>query len=172
MTDVGAPYGRTPPKRSYDKVLVNMDWHDYLANLWQPGLYYATGMVVRPRRADATGFQYRCIDDGVSDRSEPQWSGTAGATIQDGSAIWVAEEISEASLRTLVSTNTWSCDSGSPSVVTLGTGTVTDLVFSVLVGGGYNGYEYEVKHRIVCANGEEKEGIAVVPVQDSAVGVW
>ena len=34
--DVGAPYGPVPPKRTWDNVPVQIDWHNYLVNRWGP----------------------------------------------------------------------------------------------------------------------------------------
>lgn len=166
MTDLeqAPPYVEVEAKRVYDEVPVEVDWHDYLARIRRPGSAVAQNDVVRPLRADATGLQYRCTTAGTTSSkptSSLRWPTTAGGTLLDGSVIWTAETISSASLRTTITGEDWPAVSG----LTLGTETSNDLRYVVLVAGGSDGVDYEVKHQVTLANGENKEAVAVLPVR-------
>lgn len=158
--DEGAP--SWPKKRSFDEIPVGFDWHDFLARLPERGTAVALGDKVRLTRTRSTGFQYECTAAGVTGPTEPRWPEIADATVKDGSAEWTAKAMAAASLRTTVSSHEFSADPG----VTLGAEGVSDLRYSVIVEGGESGTEYEIKHRIVCANGEEKEAVGTLLVQD------
>jgi hypothetical protein len=163
--EIGQPYVRVQAKRSFDDVVVEVDWHDYLARQRRPGTAYAVTDAVRPLRARATGLQYRCSTGGVtsgapSDRI--RWPAIVGGTVTDGSVVWTAEAVNASSLRTTISTEDWTAVTG----LTLGTESSSDLRYHVIVGGGVSGQTYEVRHRVTLANGEDKEAVAVLPVQD------
>lgn len=178
MTSPGEPYTTVKTKRTYDVVPVTFDWHDFLANQRQPGFEVPLQYVWRPLRAVATGIQFRCTQAGVSsplDTASIIWPRTIGSVVDDGTAQWTAEAISNDSLRALVGTFTYSY-----TVVGTGSGTVVvtdagseDLVYAALIGGGTSGSSYAIKMQIVLIDvittvptGEDKEAVAVLPVQD------
>ena len=161
----GAPYAEVDAKRSFDNVPVSLDWHDYLINRRQQGVSVALNFVMRPRRADATGLQYKCTTAGVTSRmpwGRIVWPAAAGGTVTDGTAVWTAEPISASSLRTTIATQSFPAVAG----VVLSSPSDGDLIYTTLVDGGTSGQKYEIKHQVILANGEEKEGVAVLPVQD------
>lgn len=162
-TEKGAPYVEVPVKRSFDEVPVEVDWHDYLARVRQHGTAYTVGDRVRPLRKDATGLQYNCTTAGVtSGKPLVRWPTTIGGTVTDGTVVWTAEAVTTQSLRTTISSDDWPAVTG----LTLGTESSSDLRYQVMVGSGVSGQSYEVKHRVTLANGEDKEAVAVLPVQD------
>jgi hypothetical protein len=149
-------------KRSFDESPVSFDWHDFLANVPQRGKAYALNDRVRLKRADSKGFQYRCSTAGVTGSVEPRWPKVLAGTVTDGSVVWTAEAVDAVSLRTTISSDTFVADSG----VTLGAESNADLVYYVLVSGGTDGQSYLIKHQIGCANGEDKEALGRLPVED------
>lgn len=164
-TDRGAPYGRVDEKRSFDNVPIAIDWHDYLVNRREPGSLAALNFTFRPPRALATGLQYKITTAGVLSNKpfgQIRWPTTAAGIVADGTAAWTAEAISTTSLRSTISNDDWPAVDG----VTLGTESNADLRYTVLVAGGSDGNDYELKHRITLATGELKEGVAVLPVRD------
>lgn len=171
--EIGQPYGEVPPKRSFDNVPVAVDWHDYLVNLWAPGRYFSGDAVIRLPRAISTGKQYRAVSDGVSGASMPRFPKNDDDEVTDGSVVWRAEPVSIESQRTTIAAQQWSADSG----VSLGTEATSDLIYQVLVDGGEDGggdgvledgtAAYRITHQITLANGEEKEGVVLLPVRDS-----
>ena len=164
MTEaVGQPYGTVPSKRSADKVPVQIDWHDYLINLWAPGVAVEQGVTIRPRRSAATGFEYLCATPGVTAKKEPRWPTAVGESVTDGSVVWTSQARSIASQRTSITGSAWDADDG----VTLSDQSNADLIYTTFVDGGEDGEDYEVRNLVTLANGEEKEGVAVVPVRDS-----
>lgn len=161
--DRGAPYAEVEPKRSFDEVPIAVDWHDYLANFREAGTAYASGYRVRLPRRYATGLQYQCTTPGVtSGKPNVRWPTLVGGTVTDGTVVWTAEAMSTQSLRTTIASDDWPAVAG----LTLGTESNNDLRYQVLVDGGTSGQTYEVKHQVILANGEEKEAVAVLPVQD------
>jgi prepilin-type N-terminal cleavage/methylation domain-containing protein len=56
---------------------------------WQPSRAYDLGAVVIPPVAN--GFTYVCTDDGTSGASQPTWSTTVGAVINDNTVRWTAQ---------------------------------------------------------------------------------
>ncbi|MCS6946258.1 MAG: hypothetical protein NZM12_01435 [Steroidobacteraceae bacterium] len=161
----GQPYVLVEPKRSFDEVLCEVDWHDYLARLRLPGTQYLIGTAIRLIRDQATGLEYLCSTSGVTSRTptaEIRWPRTAGQTLTDGSVVWTAQAVSISSLRTTITSNAWSATSG----VNLGAEFVSDLRYQVIVAGGVSGQHYEVRHRVTLANGEDKEAVILLPVQD------
>lgn len=163
--DPGAPYQEVEAKRSFDNVTVSVDWHDYLINLRLPGTAVTIGYTMRPRRADATGLQYRCTRAGVTSKgpwTRVNWPRVEGVTVRDGSVDWIAEAITVASLRSTIQTQAFPTVSG----LTLSSQSDNDLVYTTKAAGGLSGASYPIKHQIQLANGEIKEGIAILPVQD------
>jgi hypothetical protein len=159
----GAPYVEVDPKRSFDEVAIEVDWHDYLIRTRLAGTAYSVNDRVRPLRRDATGLQYRCSTAGVtSGKPSVRWPTVSGGTVTDGTVVWTAEAVTSASLRTTISTEDWPAVTG----LTLGAESNADLRYQVLVDGGVSGQTYEVRHQVVMANGEEKEAVAVLPVRD------
>lgn len=165
-TERGAPYVEVPAKRVFDRVPVLFDWHDYLAVFRESGKAYTIGTCVRlPRSPEATGLQYRCTVAGVTSgapASRVRWPTVAGQSVTDGTVTWTAEAADAQSLRTTISGSVFVV----PSALTAGTPTVSDLAYVVQIAGGVDGTSYEVKHQITMANGELKEGVAVLPVID------
>jgi hypothetical protein len=149
-------------KRSFDESPVSFDWHDFLANLPQRGKAYASNDRVRLPRDRSTGLQYRCTTAGVTGAIEPRWPKVVALTVTDGSVVWTAEAVDAVSLRTTITSDTFEADSG----VTLGAESSADLVYTVLVSGGTAGESYLIRHQIGCANGEDKEAIGRLPVED------
>lgn len=160
--DSGAPYGPVAPKRTYDNLPVGVDWHDYLANLWQPGVYVSQGTTIRLVRKASTGFEYVCTTAGLTGKAQPRFPSVAAETVPDGSVVWTAQAISSASLRTQISTHAVDADTG----ITVGADSVSDLVHVVFVDGGQDGSDYQIRFQIVATNGEEKEGVVILPVRD------
>lgn len=163
--DIGQPYVEVDPKRSFDEVPIEVDWHDFLARRRRAGTAYASADTIRPLRAQATGLQYRCTTAGVTSglpTDRIRWPTTVGATVQDGSVVWTAEAMSTTSLRTTISSDDWPAVAG----LTLGAESNSDLRYQVLVAGGTSGQSYSVKHQVTLANGEDKEAVAVLPVAD------
>lgn len=162
MDERGGPYVRVEPKRSFDKVPIQIDWHDYVARLWRPGAAFATGTRIRPSRSRATGLQYNASVGGVTGSRPPVFPKVSGATVVDGSVTWTAEAVSSASLRTTIADDEWPTVDG----VSLSDEQSGDFVYEIMVDGGTSGQEYEIAHQVTLANGEEKEGVVVLPVQD------
>ena len=164
--EVGQPYVKVRAKRSFDDVPVEIDWHDYLANIRRQAFAYQVNDVVRPPRALFTGLQYRCTTAGSSS-GKPYagllWPRTAVATMIDGSVVWTAEALTTASMRSAISSNTWVATTG----VTLGAQTSVDFRYVIFVAGGVSGQSYDIKHQVTLTNGEDKEGVAVLPVLDA-----
>lgn len=161
----GAPYVLVPAKRSFDVVPVTFDWHNYLIKQRFPGSSVLLNDVMRPRRKQATGLQYRCTTPGTTSRRPWQlfvWPMSVGGTITDGSVVWTAEPIDVTSLRTTIASQSVPAVTGL-TIVSAGN---LDYIYSFLVGGGANDARYEIKHRVVDANGEQKEGVALLPVRD------
>lgn len=156
------PYERVDPKRSFDKVPVFVDWHDYLISKWSQGITVSGGIRIRLRRKDSRGLQFRALNDGVSGKKEPVWPQVNGGQVWDGTVQWVAEPVDAFSLRISIATESWPVVTG----VTLSDAVNADLVYRVTVAGGTNGREYLIKHQIVLADGEKKEAVAVLLVQD------
>lgn len=160
--EIGQPVVDLKAKRSFDEVPVTFDWHDFLVRLPERGKAYAVNDRVRLPRARSTGLQYRCTTGGVTGKSEPRWPTVSGGTVNDGTVIWTAEAIDANSLRTTISSDDYVLDTG----ITEGSSSNADLKYTVLVSGGVSGQEYRVKHQIICANGEDKEAVGILPVRD------
>jgi hypothetical protein len=83
-------------------------------------------------------------------------------TLIDGAATWTAEAISTTSLISTVQTANWI----PPAGITHSNPIVDDYRYFVQFSGGVSGIEYANKHQIVLVNGQKKEGVVVVPVED------
>lgn len=161
-TEHAEPYQCVEAKRSFDKVPVLFDWHDLLASKWAKGITVSGGLRIRLTRAQSRGFQFRALNDGVTGRREPNWPRISGAEVDDGGVTWIAEPVDVLSLRTSIATSAFPAVTG----LTLSAESNQDLVYSVTVAGGDSGSTYEIRHQVILANGEEKEGVAVLPVAD------
>jgi hypothetical protein len=58
------------------------------ATTWTASTAYLVGDVVKPTTPN--GFIYECTTAGTSGGTQPTWATTAGATVNDGTAQWVA----------------------------------------------------------------------------------
>ena len=152
------------PKRTSDKVPVQTDWHDYLANVWVEGANYAQGARIRNPRKLSTGLEYEATTGGYSGRRRPIFPTSVGGTVTDGSVVWTARAMSDASLRATILSSTWPAVTG----LTLGDQSDTDLVHTIYAAGGSSGQEYTVVNRVTLSNspGEIKESAGLLPVQD------
>jgi hypothetical protein len=162
--DRGAPAGIAEPKRSYDNVPVRVDWHDYLINRREEGAAVAQNYVFRPPRAQATGLEYKCTTAGVTSAKpfgKITWP-AVGLTVTDGSVVWTAQAISASSLRTTISSSQWPSVTG----LTLSSSSNSDQIYTTNAAGGNSGERYEIVHEVTLANGELKEGLIILPVQD------
>lgn len=160
--EVGGPIVELKPKRSFDEVPVEFDWHDFLIRQPERGRAFAVNDRVRLPRSRSTGLQYRCTTAGVTGNKEPRWPTAAAGTVTDGTVVWTAEAIDANSLRTTILSEDFALDTG----LTNGGESVVDLKYTVLVRGGTSGQSYNVKHQIVCVNGEDKEAVGILPVED------
>lgn len=160
--DRAPPYGEVDAKRPFAIVAVTFDWHDYLANLRAPGAAVALNDVVRLRRLEATGLEYKCTTAGVTGWRNLVWPGSVGQTLNDGSVVWTAQAVSSASLRTTITLSTFPTVSG----VTYGTTSETDLRYAIQVSGGTANRSYEIRHRVTLANTEQQEALAMLDVRD------
>lgn len=161
----GGPYEVVQALRSWDNDWIGLDWHDYLIKLRTPGKYVQVNDVFRPRRAEATGLQYRCAIAGYTlgvEFRSLRWPQQVGLTQVDGAATWIAEAISATSLISSITAANWIPEAG----ITHSNPIVDDLRYFVQFAGGTSGNSYKNKHQIVLANGQQKEGVVVVPVQD------
>lgn len=151
-------------KRSADKVPVQFDWHDYIANRWQRGTPYGLGARIRPERLLATGLEYEVTTAGVTGNRRPNFPVTAGATVQSGAVVFTARAITDASLRATILSSTFPAVDG----LTLGDQSDDDHVMTIFAAGGTSGQYYSVVNRIVLSNppGETKEALARLLVQD------
>lgn len=164
MSEQGLPYVEVPAKRSADKVPVQFDWHDYLANQWVRGGEFQTGERIRGSRATSTGFEYEATTGGVSGRVRPVFPTTVGLTVRDGSIVWTARAITTASLRATILTSLFPAVDG----LTLSNQSDADLVHTIYVAGGISWSTYEVPNRVTLSNapGEIIEKVALLPVVD------
>jgi hypothetical protein len=163
--EIGAPYLEVKAKRSFDDVPVEVDWHDYLANVRRLGSAYQVNDLVRPLRQFATGLQYRCTVAGITSGrkySEIRWPTVVGGTVTDGTVTWTAEALSNGSLRSTIASNTWPAVAG----LTLSGAASLDLRYVTRVAGGVSGTSYDIKHQVTLASGEDKEAVIVLPVRD------
>lgn len=162
--DHGLPYVEVPAKRSADKVPVQFDWHDLLANQWVRGAQQETGVRIRGSRQLSTGLEYEATTGGYSGRVRPIFPTTAGLTVRDGSVIWTARAMSNASLRATIVSSTFPAVDG----LTFTDQSNVDLVHTIYVSGGVDGSTYMVTNRVTLSNppGEIVEKAALLPVVD------
>lgn len=153
------------PKRSSETIRIGVDWHDFLASQRQPGSAVALSAVIRPARKRATGLQYRCTTAGVTSgvpTDRLRWPAAVGAALADGTVVWTAEAMTDASLRTTISASDWPAVDG----LTFGAQTSSDLIYTLLVSGGASGQTYDIEHEITCANGELEEQVMRLTIED------
>lgn len=158
------PYLGVPAKRSADKVPVQFDWHDYIANKWQRGTPYALASRIRPERLLATGLEYEVTTAGVTGSRRPNFPVTAGEMVQSGSVVFTARAMSDASLRATILSSTFPAVEG----LTLSDQSDDDQVMTIFAAAGTSGVYYSVINRVVLSNppGEVKEAVARLLVQD------
>lgn len=165
MSDCAAPqYIEVPAKRTADKVPVQFDWHDMLANLWQRGAAYALAARIRPERALSTGLEYEVTTAGVTGNRRPNFPVTAGETVQSGSVVFTSRAMSDASLRATILVSAFPLVEG----LTLSDQSDDDLVHTIYAAGGTSGQRALVVNRVTLSNppGEIKEAAMLLPVQD------
>lgn len=162
---LAAPITDLTPKRSGETVPVEFDWHDVLANQPARSKEYGSGAKVRLRRRHPrfSGVQFSCSTPGVSGVDEPRWPKNVGETVVDGTCVWTAEAMSSNSMRTTVSSH----ELEEPEGVDCGDVTVENFVYRTFVGGGIDGQDYTLVHKIVCADGGTLELAGRLPVRDA-----
>jgi len=173
MASPGQPYVTVKTKRVADTVPVSFDWHDYLINARPVGSQVNVGYVWRFARSSTTNMQYRCTLAGETSPkadSKLDWPKSAGIEVDDGTALWTSEVLSNDSLRADIASYAYS---SVPSGPTLTDGSHNDFIYTVLVAGGTSGTSYKIKHNVdlgdpdtLTPTMEEKEAVAVLPVQD------
>jgi hypothetical protein len=150
-------------KRPQEKVPVQFDWHDYLANDWHRGKRYELGACIRPMRLQATGLEYEVTVAGVTGNRRPNFPVNAGDTIVSGTVTFRARAMTDSSLRATIASSSF------PSVdgITLSDQSDDDLVHTIYVSGGTAGGNYEVVNQITLSNApaELKAGVALLPVR-------
>jgi hypothetical protein len=112
VTTVGLRVGERKP--------YGFDVTKFCTNYWSPGEVYAVTEVVRPRDVEdggkgPTGLQYRVTVAGQCVDREPTWPTTAGETVVCGTVTFIAEAISNTSLKKTISSSTWS----GPATITI-----------------------------------------------------
>lgn len=169
------PYVEVPAKRSADKVPVQFDWHDHLANQWQPGSTCEAGLCIRLPRMLATGLEYEVTTAGVTGARRPNFPGPVydqngnvedtgiGRKVASGSVIFTARAITTSSLRATITLSEFPTVDG----ITLSDESENDLIYTVYAEGGTPGQQYEIVHRVTLSNpaGEKKEAVAALPVK-------
>lgn len=164
----GLPYTEVPAKRSADKVPVQFDWHDYLANTRQPGHLYQAGERIRFVRNRSTGYEYEAtatgITSGVPTEELQQFPSVLAETFVDGAVTWITRALSTASLRATIASSTFPAVSG----VTLSDQSDSDLVHTIYVAGGTDRATYLVANAITLSNApaEVKQAVARLRVAD------
>lgn len=152
------------PKRAAEKVPVQFDWHDYLANVREPGITVPAGHRFRFKRKDprSTGLEYEVTTAGRTGGRVPTYPTVIGDMVLDGSCILTARALTSASVRGTIGTSEF------PSVdgLTLTDETNDDLVYTIWVAGGIVGQTYEVVHRATLNGlaGETIEAVAKLTV--------
>jgi hypothetical protein len=94
---------------------LTVDWTDVCANRWASGEVRGQDEVIRPESSN--GAQYRIAnlaDAGQSSAEEPAWAvnETLGTVYLDGTILWTAEAISNASLDRVIVTSSWEVEDG------------------------------------------------------------
>lgn len=141
--------------------LRGFDFTAFLQNLWTRATVYVLDEVVRPPRAN--GYQYRATTGGQSGASAPNFRATDGALVADGTVVWTAEPIDNASLRATIAGSVWTADD---SGVTF-SGEAIDSAggrqrTSANIHGGTAGATYTVINTVTMDDGTVEEmGIAL-----------
>jgi hypothetical protein len=163
MLTPGQPYITGETARSYDDVPVSYDWHDFLMNVRTPGADVILNFAIRPPRAKATGFQWLCTTAGLtSGLALLDWPTGMGEVIEDGSVVWTSVAVDATSFRTTIATVTLDLD----APLTYSDRGVVDYIETILVSGLISGTSYLLRCDVVCANGDKKQAVLVLPVQD------
>lgn len=153
------------PKRAAEKVPVQFDWHDYLANVRVSGVTLPAGHRFRFKRADPrnTGLEYEVTTAGTTGGRVPAFPRVIGQTVVDGSCVLTARALSSASLRGTIGTSAFPPVDG----LTLSDELSDGLVYTIWVAGGSVGETYEVVHRATLNGvvGELVEAVARLLVQ-------
>lgn len=164
----GLPYTEVPAKRSADKVPVQFDWHDYLANTRQPAHLYQAGERIRFVRNRSTGYEYEAaatgLTSGVPTEELQQFPTVIAETVTDGAVTWITRALSTASLRATILTSVFPLVSG----VTLSDQSDADLVHTIYVASGTDRVTYGIRNSVTLSNapGEIKEAVARLRVAD------
>lgn len=62
----------------------------YLDRAWAATTAKIAGTLVKPTAGRAGGYQYKCITSGTTGATEPTWPAVLGATVTDGTCVWMA----------------------------------------------------------------------------------
>lgn len=151
------------PKRVFSRVPIQVDWHDFLARVWQPGSVFSVGEVIRQKRANSAGYELECTQAGVSGSRTLVWPQDIGRSLSEGSVRWVSRNLTAESFRTTILTSAWTSD---PPGLTLSDESISDFIYTVFVDDGHSGVTYDVVHSIILADGEEMQAVARLPVRD------
>jgi hypothetical protein len=119
------------------------NWTHEFARRWQPYFPFAAAIAIRPSTVEgATGFEY-ISSGGVSGAEEPVWSETSGETVVDGSIIWTAAPMSNASLKHRVNgASVWTAEAGLTLEDEVTTDTPGLQESRIWVEGGVTGQTY------------------------------
>jgi hypothetical protein len=147
-----------------DKLDYTVDFDRHCTRFREPGTAYALGDRVRPKRS--TGVQYRATTAGVTGTDEPRWPTNASASVKDGSVVWAAEAIGNASLRRTLSSSVWTPDSGL-TVTGKVDGTTGTTAF---VSGGTIGQVYDVAVEGTFSDGSKLVAVLRLAIERREVG--
>ena len=84
------------PLRRSDPDFFEFHWLDVLSAAWQDGRNFSASAVIRP--SVPMGFYAECAVAGQSGSREPRWRAESGATVLDGSVLWIMRHPSAVSL--------------------------------------------------------------------------
>lgn len=164
MSDVERWVQVVDPKRAAERVPIQFDWHDYLANVRQPGASVSLGQRFRFKRRDprSTGLEYEVTQAGRTGGRVPIFPTTIGGQVTDGSCVLTARALSSASLRGTIGTSTFPATAG----LTLSSEMNDDLIYTIWAESGVAGQFYDVVHRVTLNGiaGEIVEAVAHLPV--------
>lgn len=121
---------------------------------------FFSGDIVRPHIA--TGFLYECTTAGKTAQYFPVWPRAAGATVQDGSAVWTARHPYSPTLPTIASAQ-WIVPGG----LSLVSQSEQRFVASATIGGGVVGVVYTLTCRITTTNGRQVDQSIDILVQQA-----
>lgn len=137
-------------KRSDETIFRAIDLTGFCSRRWVAGSVVGNGLVVRPAATDdggtrgPTGYEYVNQAAGQSGKKEPVWPTPVGQTVTDGSAVWIAQAISNASLERIIAavgSVIWSAPTGYTAVQGPFQNSSGKQQISVLIGGGVAGDE-------------------------------